>query len=58
MASMNGRATTSELLDLWFKLRTSDEEKKKPFVLFVPSEGMLNGEQALQYLNSKFCKED
>ena len=58
MASMQGRATRTELLDLWLKLRTDEEERKKPFVLFVIGKGGLNGEQALEYLNEKFGKEE
>ena len=54
MADMQGRATTNELLDLWFKLRTDEDERKKPFALFVIGKGFLNGEQALEYLNKKF----
>lgn len=54
MAEMLGRATTGELLDLWFRLRIDENERAKPFVLFVIGEGMLNGEQALEYLNDKF----
>ena len=54
MASMQGRATTDELLDLWFKLKTNENERNKPFALFVVGKGCLNGEQALEYLNKKF----
>ena len=55
MAEMLGRATTGELLDLWFRLRmNTNNERAKPFVLFVIGKGMLNGEQALEYLNDKF----
>lgn len=50
----HGHATKDELLDLWFKLRTDENERKKPFVLFIKGEGMLNGEEALEYLNKKF----
>ena len=51
---MDGFASIQELLDLWFTLRINEEERAKPFVLFVIGEGMLNGEQALEYLNDKF----
>ena len=54
MAEMLGRATTGELLDLWFRLRIDENERAKPFALFVIGKGMLNGEQALEYLNDKF----
>lgn len=54
MANMQGKATTNELLDLWFKLKTDKDERNKPFVLFVIGRGCLNGEQALEYLNKKF----
>lgn len=54
----HGHATTDELLDLWFKLRTDENERKKPFVLFIKGQGMLNGEEALEYLNKKFEKEE
>lgn len=51
---MEGYANISDLLDLWFRLRIDENERAKPFVLFVIGEGMLNGEQALEYLNDKF----
>ncbi|MBP5422705.1 MAG: hypothetical protein J6Y78_09725 [Paludibacteraceae bacterium] len=50
----HGHATTDELLDLWFRLRTDENERKKPFVLFIKGRGMLNGEEALEYLNEKY----
>lgn len=51
---MDGFASMQELLDLWFTLRIDENERAKPFALFVPGQGMLNGEQALEYLNDKF----
>lgn len=53
-AVMDGFASMQELLDLWFTLRIDENERAKPFALFVPGQGMLNGEQALEYLNDKF----
>ena len=58
MADMQGRATSRELEDLYTELSfmTKEEREKKPFVLFVASKGMLNGEQAYQHLRAKIAK--
>jgi len=55
MADMLGKATSRELEDLYTQLcfMTKEEREKKPFALFVASKGMLNGEQAFQYLKAK-----
>ena len=60
MADMTGRATARELTDLYFNLsvKSTEEREKIPFALFVIGKGMLNGEEALQYLKNKMeCKD-
>ena len=53
---MQGFATSGELSDLYFSLSLKSEEERKniAFALFVPSEGMLNGEKAYKYLKEKY----
>lgn len=53
---MLGHATSGELSDLYFSLSLKSEEERKniAFALFVPSEGMLNGEKAYKYLKEKY----
>lgn len=55
MAEMSGRATDRELTDLYFNLslKTTEERKQIPFALFIIGKGMLNGEDAFQYLENK-----
>jgi hypothetical protein len=50
---MDGFASMQELLDLWFTLRIDENERAKPFVLFAEGR-MMNGNDALEYLNDKF----
>lgn len=49
-------ATSGELSDLYFDLSLKSEEERKaiPFALFVPSEGMMDGERAYNYLKEKY----
>ena len=53
---MQGFATSGELSDLYFDLSLKSEEERKaiPFALFVPSEGMMDGERAYKYLKEKY----
>jgi len=53
---MQGFATSAELSDLYFELKmmTPEERENKPFALFVIGRGMLNGAEALEYLESKY----
>lgn len=53
---MQGFATDRELSDLYFELslKSEDERKSIAFALFVPSEGMMNGERAYKYLKEKY----
>lgn len=53
---MQGHATSGELSDLYFDLSLKSEEERKaiPFALFVPSEGMMDGERAYNYLKEKY----
>lgn len=53
---MAGFATFRDKWSLYWKLRGMSEEERKaiPFALFVGSLGMLDGEQAFQYLQTKF----
>ena len=55
MADMLGHATSHELNDLYIELisMSAEERRAKQFALFVVGKGMLNGEQALEYLKSK-----
>ena len=45
-------ATSGELTDLYFELRqmTPEEREAKVFALFVAGRGILNGKEALEYL--------
>ena len=56
---MAGFATSGELSDLYFSLSMMSPEKRRQekFVLFVVGKGMLNGEQAYDYLNKKYFSE-
>lgn len=53
---MQGHAASGELSDLYFSLSLKSEEERKaiPFALFLPSEGMLDGERAYKYLKEKY----
>ena len=53
---MLGHATSGELSDLYLSLSLKSEEERKniAFALFVPSEGMMNGEKAYRYLKEKY----
>lgn len=53
---MAGHATFNDKWSLYWELRSKSVEERKaiPFALFVGSLGMLNGEQAFQYLQEKF----
>ena len=53
---MLGHATSGELSDLYLSLSLKSEEERKniAFALFVPSEGMMNGEKAYRYLQEKY----
>ena len=57
---MQGFATSNDLHSLYreLKLKTKEERANDKFALFVVSRGMLNGEEALQYLEEKFNKAD
>lgn len=49
---MKGWATSGELTDLYFELKTMtpEEREAKTFALFVTGRGILNGREALEYL--------
>lgn len=53
---MQGHATNGELSELYFELssKSKEERQKDSFALFVPSLGMLDGEQAYNYLKEKY----
>ena len=53
---MAGFATHNEKWDLYWDLWSKSKEEREaiPFALFVRSMGMLNGEQAFQYLQVNF----
>ena len=53
---MKGFATHEELggLYLSLSLMTTEERRQNKFALFVVSKGMLDGEQAYNYLKEKF----
>lgn len=53
---MEGHATFNDMWSLYWELKSKSVEERKaiPFALFVGSLGMLNGEQAFQYLQEKF----
>jgi hypothetical protein len=53
---MQGNATFNDKWSLYWELKGKSVEERKaiPFALFVGSLGMLNGEQAFQYLQEKF----
>jgi len=52
---MQGFATKGELYDRYFELSlmTKEERKAKKFALFVIGKGMLDGEEAYNYLKEK-----
>ena len=56
---MAGFATSGELSDLYFSLgiMSPEERRQKKFALFVASKGMLDGEQAYNYLKEKYFSE-
>jgi len=58
MCEMKGFATSNELITLYrdLKLKTPEERAKIGFALFVAGKGMLNGNEALEYLENKFSK--
>ena len=58
MADMLGHATSRELISLQFKLIDMSEEERKamPFALFVQGRGMLNGQEAYEYIKDKLSK--
>ncbi len=60
VCDMQGHATARELISLYseLKLMKSEERTKKRFALFVRGRGMLNGEEALAYLEEKYFKAD
>ena len=53
---MQGFATSGELSELYFSLSLKSEEERKniAFALFVPSEGMMDGEKTYKYLKEKY----
>lgn len=53
---MNGFATSRELSELYLSLSlmSTEERRQKKFALFVVSKGMLDGEQAYNYLKEKY----
>lgn len=53
---MMGFATFGELSDLYLSLSlmSLEERRQKKFALFVQDEGMLDGEQAYNYLKEKY----
>lgn len=55
MPEMLGRATSKELIDLYFDLsmKTAEQRKAIPFALFTASKGLMNGEEAYIYLKAK-----
>ena len=55
MADMQGHATDRELTDLYFNLslKIPEERKQDKFSLFVPSKGMLDGQEAYIYLKAR-----
>lgn len=56
---MVGFATSGEIKDLYFELNmmSPEERRQKKFALFVASKGMLDGEQAYNYLKEKYFSE-
>jgi hypothetical protein len=58
MCEMKGFATSNELFNLYkdLKLKTPEERAEIGFALFVAEKGMLNGNEALEYLENKFSK--
>ena len=52
---MNGFATSGDLESLFLRLAamTEDERKDIPFALFVMNKGMLNGQEAFEYLTEQ-----
>lgn len=52
---MQGFATSNDLASLYkeLKLMKSEERANIPFALFVIGKGMLNGNEALEYLEEK-----
>ena len=55
MADMLGHATVNEIISLQFKLidMTEEERKALPYALFVRGKGMLNGQEAYEYIKHK-----
>lgn len=58
MADMLGHATLREIVSLQFKLidMTEEERKAMPFALFVKGRGMLNGQEAYEYIKNKLSE--
>lgn len=56
MNEMQGYMTEAEGLTLLLELSAKTEEERKEllFVLFVSGRGMLNGEEAYNYLKEKY----
>ena len=55
---MAGFATFKDLWSLYWDLKTKSVEERKaiPFALFAEKLGMLNGEEAFQYLDKQISK--
>lgn len=55
---MQGFATKNDLTSLYreLKLMSAEERASIPFALFVIGRGMLNGTEALTYLENKFSR--
>ena len=58
VCDMQGYATTNELSSLYRELKVMKAEERAsiPFALFVIGRGMLNGNEALAYLEEKYFK--
>ena len=58
MADMLGHATLREIVSLQFKLidMTEEERRAMPYALFVKGRGMLNGQEAYEYIKAKLSK--
>lgn len=57
---MQGYATANDLFSLYTELKLMKAEKRADikFALFVRGRGMLNGDEALAYLEEKYFKAD
>ena len=58
MADMLGHATVREIVSLQFKLidMTEEERRALPCALFVIGRGMLNGQEAYEYIKNKLSE--